>query len=152
MDIYGRLTEMGVELPEASTPVGMFTPVNQVGNLLYVSGQGSYYRELWIKGRLGDSVSLEEGQMGARYCILNTLAALQEYLGDLGRIKRVVKLLGFVSSDLDFHEQPVVINGASRFLLELFGEQGRHARSAIGVNTLPMDLSVEIESIFEITE
>ncbi len=150
MNIYERLDELGVTLPKASVPIGIFLPVNQVGNLLYVSGQGSYLNDHRIEGKVGSAVSLEEGQLGAKYCILNTLAALQEYLGDLNKIKRVVKLLGFVVSDDDFHQQPAVVNGASQFLIDLFGANGGHARSAIGINTLPTNISVEIETIFEI--
>lgn len=150
MDIYKRLKELEIELPAPSVPVGLFCPVNQIGNMLYVSGQGSYYGEERIEGRLGDQVTVEDGNRGARYCMLNALAALEEYLGDLNKIKRVVKLLGFVAGSEDFHRQPEVINGASQTLLSIFGEAGQHARSAIGTCSLPQNLSVEIEAIFEL--
>jgi len=150
MDIYEQMKNLNIILPPPSVPVGLFEPVVRVGNFLYVSGQGSYYNDILIKGKLGKDVTLEDGKIGARYCMLNTLAALQEYLGDLNRINRVIKLLGFISSDNDFHEQPAVLNGASQLLIDIFKDNGRHARSAIAVNTLPSNLSTEIESIFEI--
>lgn len=148
MDIYQRMEELGIRLPKAPAPVGMFVPVNQVGNLLYASGQGSFYGEDFIVGKVGRDVTLEDARKGARYCMLNTLAALEEYLGDLNRVARVVKLLAFVASDSEFYQQPAVVNGASELLIDLWGEEGRHARSAIATNTLPSNLSVEIEAIF----
>lgn len=149
-DIYKRLKELEIELPEPSVPIGLFRPVNQVGNTLYVSGQGSYYRDEIIKGKLGKDVTVEKGRLGAKYCMMNALAALDQYLGDLNRIKKVVKLLGFVNGADDFGRQPEVVNGASQLLIDLFGENGKHARSAIGTNSLPNNISVEIEAIFEI--
>lgn len=150
MDVYARLKELDITLPPPSTPVGLFNMVNQTGNMLYVSGQGSYYGTEEIKGRLGKNLTVEQGQLGARYCMLNMLAALEQHLGDLNKIERIVKLLGFVASDDDFHEQPAVINGASQTLIDIFGDNGRHARSAIGTSTLPGDLCVEIEAIVEL--
>ena len=152
MDIYEKLKELGLELPDPGAPVGMFKPVKQVGNLLYVSGQGSYFNDDWIKGKAGSEVSVERAQLGAKYCMLNTLAALHAYLGDLNKIKGVVKLLGFVNGDPDFGEQPKVINGASQLCIDLFGEEGRHARSAVGMGSLPMGIVCEVESIFELKE
>ena len=150
MDIYERMRELGVELPEAPPPVGLFLPARQVGSLLFASGQGSFYRDRRVEGKVGADVTLEEAQLGARYCILNMLAALDAYLDDLNRIQRVVKLLAFVSSAPDFYQQPAVVNGASQLLIDLWGEEGRHARSAIAANTLPSNLSVEIEAIIEL--
>lgn len=150
MDIYERLKDLGIELPPAPPPVGLFLPAVQVGDLLFASGQGSFYLDHRIEGKVGGDVTLEEAALGARYCMLNMLAALDAYLGDLGRIRRVVKLLAFVSSAPDFCQQPAVVNGASQLLMELWGEEGRHARSAIATNTLPSNLSVEIEAIFEL--
>jgi enamine deaminase RidA (YjgF/YER057c/UK114 family) len=144
------MKELGVALPEAPPPVGLFLPARQVGNLLFASGQGSFYGTHRIKGKVGTDVTLEDARLGARYCMLNMLASLDAHLGDLNRIKNVVKLLAFVASDDDFHQQPAVVNGASQFLIDLWGEDGRHARSAIAVNTLPSNLSVEIEAIFEL--
>ena len=142
------MRSLGITLPKAPTPVGLFVPVNQVDHMLYAAGQGSFFGEHRIEGKVGRDVTLEDARLGARYCMLNTLAVLEEYLGDLNRIQRVVKLLAFVSSDDGFYQQPAVVNGASQLLLDLWGEQGRHARSAIAVNTLPSNLSVEIEAIF----
>lgn len=150
MDIYERMRELGIELPEAPPPVGLFLPARQVGSLLFASGQGSFYKDRRIEGRVGADVTLEEAQLGARYCMLNMLAVLDAHLGDLNRIQRVVKLLAFVSSAPDFYQQPAVVNGASQLLIDLWGEEGRHARSAIATNTLPSNLSVEIEAIFEL--
>lgn len=150
MDIYERMKELGIELPEAPAPVGLFLPARQVGNLLFASGQGSFYKDHRIEGKVGADVTLEEAQLGARYCILNMLACLDKQIGDLNRICRVVKLLAFVSSAPDFYRQPEVANGASRVLADLWGEDGCHARSAIATNTLPSNLSVEIEAIFEL--
>ncbi|MCI8915796.1 MAG: RidA family protein [Oscillospiraceae bacterium] len=150
MDIYERMTELGIELPPAPPPVGLFLPARQVGSLLFASGQGSFYKDHRIEGKVGADVTLEDARLGARYCMLNMLASLDAHLGDLNRILRVVKLLAFVSSAPDFCRQPDVVNGASQLLIDLWGEEGRHARSAIAVNTLPSNLSVEIEAIFEL--
>ena len=150
MDIYERMKELGIELPEAPPPVGLFLPARQLGNALFASGQGSFYKDHRVEGKVGSDVTLEEAQLGARYCMLNMLASLETYLGDLNRIRRVVKLLAFVSSAPDFYQQPAVVNGASQLLIALWGEDGRHARSAIATNTLPSNLSVEIEAIFEL--
>lgn len=150
MDIYKRMRDLGIELPEVPPPVGLFLPARQVGNLLFASGQGSFYRDHRVEGKVGADVTLEEAQLGARYCMLNMLAALDAQLGNLNRIQRVVKLLAFVSSAPDFYQQPAVVNGASQLLIDLWGEEGRHARSAIATNTLPSNLSVEIEAIFEL--
>ena len=136
------MRSLGITLPKAPTPVGLFVPVNQVDHMLYASGQGSFFGEHRIEGKVGRDVTLEDPRLGPRYCMLNTLAVLEEYLGDLNRIQRVVKLLAFVSSDDGFYQQPAVVNGASPLLLV------QKARSAIAVNTLPSNLSVEIEAIF----
>ena len=152
MDTYERLKELGLKLPEVPEPVGMFQPITQVGNLVYLSGQGSYCGETWVTGKVGETRTLEEAQLGAKLCMLNLLAVLEGYLGDLNRVKRPVKLLGFVNGAPDFAQQPAVINGASQLLLDLFGESGVHARSAIGVGSLPMDITCEIEAIFEIAD
>lgn len=150
MDVYERLKELNIELPEAPAPVGKFLPYRQVGNLLFASGQGSFYKDHRIEGKVGADVTLEDAQLGARYCMINMLAALHASLGDLNRIRTVIKLLAYVSSDKDFCDQPAVVNGASQLLIDIWGEDGRHARSAIASNTLPSNLSVEIEAIFEV--
>ena len=152
MDVYQRLKDLKIELPAPPEPVGLFQTINQVGNLVYLSGQGSYCGNNWVKGKVGSERTIKEAQQGARYCMLNLLSVLHEYLGDLNRVKRPVKLMGFVNSDPNFTQQPTVINGASQLLIDLFGGDGKHTRSAIGVGSLPMGISCEIEAIFEISD
>ena len=150
MSVYENLKAHGYELPTALSPAGLYVPIKRTGNLLYLSGPGSMWKGEHFTGRAGIDVTLEQAQEAAKYCMLNTLAALHGYLGDLNRVKNVVKILGFVACSDDFTQQAQVINGASQVLLDVFGENGRHARSAIGTNNLPLGLTVEIESIFEI--
>ena len=152
MDIYAKLKELGIELPTAPTPMGIYKPVKQVGNLLYVSGQGPTKDGVVIKtGKVGAECTIEEGQEAARICAINALAILHDYLGDLNKVKSVVKILGFVASAPGFGRQPEVINGASRLLADIFGEEnGIGARSAIGTNELPSGIPVEIEFVFEV--
>lgn len=151
MNVYDKLREMGLELPEPPPNGGVYKPVRQVGNMLYVSGQGPTRGGVPVlTGKLGRERTVEEGQEMARLCVLNCLAVLERHLNDLGRIKSLVKLLGFVQSAEGFHLQPKVMDGASLLLQELFGDDGVGARSAIGVNELPGNIPVEIEFIFEI--
>ena len=152
MDVYERLKEMGCELPAPPPLAGIFKPVKQIGELLYVSGQGPTKNgEPLVAGKVGNERTIEEGQNAARLCVLNALSVLHEYLGDLNKIKSTVKLLGFVASAPGFNRQPEVMNGASQFLIDLFGpERGIGARSSIGTNELPGDITVEIEFIFEV--
>lgn len=150
MDVYENLKAHGITLPEKLSAAGLYKPVNQAGNLLFVSGQGSIEGGQPLTGRVGVDLSVEQGQYAAKVCAINTLSALEAYLGDLNRIRRVVKILGFVAGSDDFTEQAKVINGASQLFMDAFGEEGRHARSAIGTNSLPLGLTVEVESIFEI--
>jgi enamine deaminase RidA (YjgF/YER057c/UK114 family) len=125
--------------------------VRQLGNALYVSGQlPSKDGKMVYTGKVGAERSIEEGQEAAKLCSINALAALKAYLGDLDKIKNIIKLLIFVNSADGFTQQPAVGNGASEFFVEVFGEAGRHARSAIGVNELPFDVTVEIELIAEV--
>ena len=150
MGVYENLKAQGIELPEGLSAAGLYKPVNQTGNLLFVSGQGSIENGEFITGRVGVNMTVEQGQYAAKVCAINTLSALQAYLGDLNRIKRCVKILGFVAGADDFTEQAKVINGCSQLFIDAFGEEGRHARSAIGTNSLPLGLAVEVESIWEI--
>ena len=151
MDIYERLKESGIVLPQAAKAMGLYVPVKITGNLAYVSGQGPMVDGKPVcTGKVGRDVSLEQAQAAAKQIALNTIALLHEYTGDLNRVKSVVKVLGFVASAPGFGEQPAVINAYSQALIDVFGENGRHARSAIGANELPLDISVEIESIFEL--
>ena len=151
MDVYERIKELGYEIPELPPKGGIYKPVKQVGNMLYVSGQGATKKGIpVIPGKVGAERTIEEGQDAARICALNALSTLHDYLGDLNKIKSLVKTLGFVASDDNFNQQPKVIDGASKLLADIFGEDGIGARSAIGVNELPGNITVEIEFIFEI--
>lgn len=152
MDVYENLKNHGIELPEKLNAAGLYKPVNQTGNLLFISGQGSIEKGEKLTGRVDVDVTPERAQYAARVCALNTLAALEDYLGDLNRVKRCVKILAFVAGADDFTGQAGVVNGASQVFIDAFGEEGRGARSAIGTNNLPLGLTVEVESIFEIKE
>ena len=146
-----RLAELGLTLPEAPAPAAAYVPYVLSGGIVYVSGQISQGANGLIKGKLGEDMSTEQGREAARACALSLLAQLRAACGgDFGRLRRVVKLTGFVNSTPDFTEQPKVINGASELLVEVLGEIGWHARSAVGVASLPLGVAVEIEAIFEI--
>ena len=146
-----RIAELGITLPEMSPPGAMYIPVKQIGNALFVSGQVPFVNGVMkYPGYVGDSVTLEEAQDAARICIINMLAAVKHYLSDLDKVKNVVKLQAFVNSKTGFKKQHIVVNAASQLLYDVFGEKGRHARTAVGRNQLPMDAPVEIEAIFEI--
>jgi len=148
-----KLIQLGIELPELPRPLGSYVPFVRTGNLVYLSGmlplRGG---KLLRTGRLGESVSLEEGADDARTAAINALAVIRSATGSLDRVTRCVKVSGFVASAQDFAEQPKVVNGASDLMFEVFGEAGRHARAAIGVNVLPLNSPVEIEFIFEVKE
>lgn len=145
-----RLENLNISLPRKQMK-GLI-PVRQVGNLLFLSGHGCELPEggLLYEGRLGVDLSVEQGYEAARQVGINLLATLKNYLGDLDRIEKVVKVLGFVACHPEFHEQPAVMNGFSDLMVEVFGQRGTHARSAIGTNALPKNLPVEIEMILEI--
>ncbi|MFC5652486.1 RidA family protein [Paenibacillus solisilvae] len=151
--IENRLKELGVELPAVGEPKFSYIPANQTGNLLYLSGQDCRIDgTLMFEGKLGSELSIEQGQQAARQVIINCLAVMKHHLGDLDRVVKIVKMLAFVNSAPGFADQPYVINGASNFLIEVFGENGRHARSAIGTSDLPFHTPVEIELIVEVRE
>jgi enamine deaminase RidA (YjgF/YER057c/UK114 family) len=151
MDIEKRLKELGVALPEAPKPVANYVPVVKAGNLLFVSGHGPYKDgKTILSGKLGKELTIEEGYKSARNVALNCLASVKATLSDLNKVKRVVKLLGMVNCTEDFKDQPKVINGASDLLVEVFGEAGKHARSAVGMQSLPNGIPVEIEMILEV--
>lgn len=145
-----RLEEMGITLPEPMAAVANYAPFVISGDQLFVSGQVSVGEDGLVKGRLGENMSLEEGQAAARLCGLNLLAQCKAALGDLSRIKRVVKLGGFVNAHPDFVQIPHVINGCSDLMVDVFGETGRHARSAVASPVLPLGVAVEVDGIFEI--
>ena len=150
--IESRLAELGITLPVAATPVANYAPFMQTGNQLFISGQVPMGPDgLQFKGKLGADLSLEDGQAAARLCAMNLLAQARAALGgDLERVVRLVKIVGFVNSTPDFTDQPKVVNGASDFLVEALGDKGRHARSAVGVAGLPFGVAVEVEAIFEV--
>lgn len=146
-----RLTELGLTLPEASAPVANYVPYVQVGSLVHVSGQVARKDGQPLVGKLGAGMDVAAGQEAARTCALALIAQAKAACGgDLSRIKRVVKLTAFVNSTPEFTEQPAVVNGASDLLVAVFGDAGRHARSAVSAASLPMGVAVEIEGIFEI--
>lgn len=147
MSIETRLTELGITLPQAAAPVAAYVPVVVEGRLAHVSGQLPFVGGELVKGRLGEGVSVEDGTAAARACGLMILAQLKSALGSLDRVTRVVKLGVFVNSAADFTDQPRVANGASELMAEVFGEAGRHARSAVGVPVLPLGVAVEIDAI-----
>lgn len=149
--IDARLAELGITIPHAAAPAANYIPFVQSGNLLLTSGQLPLVDGKMEKtGKLGKQVSLEEGQAAARACAVNLLAQAQAALGDLGKIRKLVKITCFVASAPDFTSQHLVANGASDVLVAILGDTGRHARSAVGVPCLPLDAPVEIEAIFEV--
>ncbi|MFZ5964328.1 RidA family protein [Thalassococcus sp. BH17M4-6] len=151
LEIETRLTELGLTLPDAPAPAANYVPFVVSGNLVYVSGQISNSPDGLIKGKLGDDMSVEAGAEAAKSCALSLLAQVRvACAGDLGRLKQVIKLTGFVNSTQEFTDQPKVINGASDLLVDILGDTGRHARSAVSAASLPMGVAVEIEGIFEI--
>lgn len=153
MSAEERLTKLGIELPPAPKPIGLYKPIVVVGNVAYLSGHGPLKSDgTLITGRLGDDMAVEAGQAAARQTALAMLATLRFSLGTLDRVTRVVKLLGLVRSTDSFDQQPAVINGCSQLFADLFGpDQGIGARSALGTNSLPGGIAVEIEGIFEIS-
>lgn len=148
--IEARLAELGIDLPAAPAPAANYVPFVQSGKQIFVSGQISNAGGELIKGKLGADMSVEEGAAAARTCGLALIAQARAATGDLDRIKRVVKLVGFVNSTADFTDQPKVVNGCSDLMVEVFGDAGRHARSAVSAASLPLGVAVEIEAIFEI--
>lgn len=148
--IENKISKLGIKLPDAPKPAASYVPAKQVGNLLYTSGQDCRVEGvLKYEGKVGSDLSVEEGYDAARQAMINCLAVIRDHLGNLDRVKQVVKLLGFVNSSDSFVEQPYVINGASDLLIDIFGESGKHARSAISANELPFNTPVEIEMIVE---
>jgi enamine deaminase RidA (YjgF/YER057c/UK114 family) len=153
--IEEKILALGIELPNAPQSAGSYIQVAITGNLVFVSGQipvepGSIPMQVKFKGKVGKDISLEEGQEAARLCTINALAQLKSTLGSLEKIRKFVKVSGFVNCDASFSNHPQIINGASDFIVQLFGEKGRHSRSAIGASSLPLDSAVEIEFIVEV--
>ena len=151
MNAEQKLKELGIVLPESPKPVANYVRAVRTGNLLFVSGHGPYNDgKTLISGKLGNELTIEEGYKTARNVALNCLASIRASLGSLDKVRRVVKLLGMVNCTEDFKDQPKVVNGASDLLVEVFGEGGRHARSAVGMQALPNQIPVEIEMILEV--
>ena len=149
--VDANLANLGITLPQAPAPVANYIGFNQVGNLLVVSGQIPLVDgKISTTGKLGAGVSIEEGQAAARVCFINLVAQVKAAVGDLDRVKRVVRLGGFIACGPDFTQHALVMNGASDLAVAVFGEAGRHARSTIGVPSLPGDAAVEVEGMFEI--
>jgi len=147
-----KLKELGIELSESPKPLGSYVPAVQIGNLVFLSGILPLRSgKLTKTGRVGESVSIDEARDDARTAAINALSALKAHIGILSRVKRCVKITGYVASAPNFTEQPNVLNAASDLLFEVFGEAGRHSRAAVGVNVLPLNSPVEIEFIFEVS-
>jgi enamine deaminase RidA (YjgF/YER057c/UK114 family) len=150
--IDARLKELGIEIKQPAAPVANYVGFVKTGNLVFVSGQVTLKDgKLQHQGKLGAGISLEEGQAAARLCAINIVAQLKAACdGDLDRVKRIVKLGGFVNSTPDFADQPKVINGASDLMVEVFGDKGKHARAAVSAGSLPMGVAVEVDCVAEI--
>jgi enamine deaminase RidA (YjgF/YER057c/UK114 family) len=148
-----KLKEKGITLTTPSPPVANYVNAVRVGNLLYLSGKGPTHSDgTHTTGKVGKDLTLEQGYEAAKLCAINHISVLKAELGDLKRVKRIVKVLGMVNCTDDFKDQPKVINGYSDFMVAIFGDKGKHARSAVGMNSLPMDIAVEVEVIVEIEE
>lgn len=151
MRIEKRLAALGLELPQPPVPVGNYLPAARVGNLVFTSGQTARINGMRrYVGVVGQEVSQEDAYLSARDAMLNCLACVKQAVGSLDRVRRVVKVIGFVNAGRDFAAQPAAINGASDLLEQVFGEAGRHARSAVGLSSLPSNVSVEVELIVEV--
>ena len=149
-DAETRLKEKGIVLIAPPSPVANYVNAVRVGNLLYLSGRGPWKDSAYITGKLGKDLSIEQGYEAARLTGLGHLSVLKAELGSLNKVKRIVKVLGMVNCTDDFKDQPKVINGYSDLMVEIFGEKGKHARSAVGMNALPFNIAVEIEVIVEV--
>ena len=147
MSVEKKIAELGIILPEPAAPVAAYVPVVIHGGLAHVSGQIPFIEGQLMTGRLGEGFTLDQGAAAARACGLMILAQLRAALGSLDRVKQVVKLGGFVNCTADFTDQPKVVNGASELMVEIFGDAGKHARSAVGVSSLPLGVAVEVDAI-----
>ncbi|MGY8523948.1 RidA family protein [Paracidovorax citrulli] len=150
MSVYDTLSRLGIELPNAGAPAAAYVMAAQTGNTVFLSGHiARKDGKPWV-GKLGQTLGTEEGKQAARAIAIDLLASLHAHVGDLNRVSRIVKVMSLVNSTLDFTEQHLVTNGASELLVEVFGEKGKHARSAFGVAQIPMGACVEIEMIVEV--
>ena len=148
-----NLRELGISLPKPPAPIANYVPFVRTGNLLTVSGQVCFDGDgkLVARGRVGDAVSIDDGQNAARACAINLLAQVKVAIGDLDKVVRVIRLGGFINSAPGFGDGPKVMNGASDLMVAVFGDKGKHARSTVGVAALPADAAVEVEALFEIS-
>ena len=150
-DPEARLAELGIELPELPPPMANYVRTVRTGDLVFTSGHGPLRPDgSYVTGKLGKDLSIEEGYEAARYTAIALLGSLKREIGDLSRVRRIVKVSGMVNSTADFTDQPKVINGCSDLLVEVFGERGRHARAAVGMASLPIGIAVEIEMVVEV--
>ena len=153
MQIEAKLEQMGIKIPAAVTPVANYVPAVRTGNLIFLSGHGPFNEDgSLITGKVGADLTVEQGYEAARRIAIGLLGSLKPEIGDLDKVKRIVKLLGLVNCTAEFADQPKVINGASDFLVEVLGDKGKHARSAVGTNALPLNIAVEIEMIVEVED
>jgi enamine deaminase RidA (YjgF/YER057c/UK114 family) len=154
MEVEKKLAALGLTLPPIPTPVANYVPAVRTGNLVFISGHGPATmvdgKVSYIRGKVGRDLTADQGYDAAKIVTLNMLQSLRSVIGDLDKVRRIVKLLGFVNCTEDFPDQPKVINGASDLLVELYGDRGRHARSAIGMYQLPFGIAVEIEMVVEV--
>ena len=152
MSATARLKELGITLPDAPKPVANYVPAVRSGNLIFVSGQVSAAGGEAVKGKLGESVSVEDGHKAARLCALAIMAQVDALVGSLDKVTRIVKLGGFVACSPDFDQHPAIINGASDLMVDVFGDAGKHARFAVGVPSLPLGFAVEIDAVVEVAD
>lgn len=146
-----KIEELGYTLPEDSPAGAIYTPVRRVGNLLYISGQIPWLNgEVKYSGKMGNEHDISFGQDAARLCILNMLSAVRKFIGDLDKVRQVVRLYVIVNSEVGFERQHLVANGASQLMIDIFGPDGCSTRTAVGTNQLPLDVTVEIDGIFEV--
>ena len=150
--ISDNLKKLNIEIPNAPNPVGSYVAYKKIGNLLFISGQLPISGDgKMVKGKVGDELTLEDAQKASRLCVINILAQLQKAVnGNLDKVKNCVKITGFVNSTNEFKDQPKVLNSASEILSNVFGDNGKHTRAAVSVNSLPLGAAVEIDAIFEI--
>jgi enamine deaminase RidA (YjgF/YER057c/UK114 family) len=153
MNAEAKLKELGITLPEAPKPVAAYVPFTKSGDLVFTSGQVCLENgQLKYKGKVGKDLTPEEAYQAARLCAINTLAVLKAAIGSLDKVQQIVKVVGFVNSAPGFSAQPAVVNGASELYQQVFGDAGRHARSAVGAPELPLDSAVEVEIIARVSE
>jgi len=154
MEVEKKLAEMGLSLPPTPTPVANYVPAVRSGNLLFIAGHGPGFvkdgKLEYIRGKVGRDLNVEQGYEAAKQVTLNILQSIKSAIGDLDKVRRIIKVLGFVNCTEDFPDHPRVINGCSDLLVALYGEQGRHARSAVGMQQLPFGIAVEIEMVVEV--